>query len=632
MSTAVRARNSREIAVILGLVDPPKTHSLKAVEAGIRKYYGEHGRVPFLEAGDATSYVRYRATWKAVSLWLRKKGHGSLAKLCKKMGFDPYHAPHNLKDIKTGIRGYYEEHGKVPAQTSGDATPYIGYRANWLAVSSWLSNKGHGSLHQLCKKMGLDTFYAPHSLKAIKAGVRKHYKEHGKTPNRGSEDATPYVGYKTTWLAVSAWLRKKGHGSLSQLCQEMGFDSCYAPHSIKAIKAGVRKFHKEHSKPPPRSLGDATSYVGYPTTWEAISQWLKSHGHGSLSKFCKKMGFDPYYASHTIESIRSGVQRYYEEHGKVPTRKSGDATPYVGYKTTWATVSQWLKSHGHGSLPKLCKKMGFDTGRAPHNLKVINTGIQRFHKEHGKVPSQNSGDATPYVGYPTNWNAVNSWLTSHGHGSLSKLCKKMGFDTYHATHNLKKITAGIRKFHKEHGKVPVQKSGDATPYVGYKATWSVADQWVRNNGHGSLLTLCKKMGFDTFYAPHSLKAIKTGIRKFHKECVRTPSEGSGDATSYVGYKTTWATVNGWLRKKGHGSLPKLCKKMGLKPLHAPHTLKNIKSGIQRFHKEHGEAPGQLSGDAEPYVGYKANWGAVNSWLRNNGHGSLHQLCKEMGLK
>ena len=565
--TEVRARNSREIAVILGLVEPPAEHSLKAIEAGVRKYYEKYGRAPSEKSGDATSYIGYRATWLAVSLWLRSHEHGSLSKLCKKMGLKPLHAPHNLKAIEAGVRKYYKEHGKAPSAHVEDpslknATSYVGYQATWHTVGQWLTSHGHGSLSKFCKKMGFDPYYASHTIESIRSGVQRYYEEHGKVPTQKSGGATSYVGYKTTWGAVSQWLGKKEHGSLHQLCEEMGFDPYHAPHNLKDIKSGIQRFHKEQ--------------------------------------------------------------------GKVPSQISGDATSYVGYPTTWSAVDQWVRNNGHGPLPKLCKEMGFDLYRAPHNLKGIKAGIQKFHKKHKKPPVEKSGDAAPYVGYRGTWGAVNSWLRNNGHGSLYKLSQEMGFDAYFAEHSLKGIKAGIRRYHEEHGESPSVALKDATEYVGYKTTWTAVSSWLRNNGHGSLLTLCQKMGFDTRYAPHSIEAIRVGIQKFHKEHGRVPSQESGDATSYVGYQTTWRTVDGWLRSNGHRSLPQFCKELGLGSLLASHSFKAIRAGTRKFYEKHGKGPTTISGDATEYVGYKTTWNAVSQWLTSKGHGSLSKLCKKLG--
>lgn len=48
---------------------------------------------------------------------------------------------------------------------------------------------------------------------------------------------------------------------------------------------------------------------------------------------------------HRTDNIMAGTVKYVEEHGKPPTDSSGDATPYVGYETTWRSVNVYLRAH-----------------------------------------------------------------------------------------------------------------------------------------------------------------------------------------------------------------------------------------------------------------------------------------------
>lgn len=48
---------------------------------------------------------------------------------------------------------------------------------------------------------------------------------------------------------------------------------------------------------------------------------------------------------HRTDNIMAGTVKYIEEHGKPPTSSSGDATPYVGYETSWRVVNAYLQAH-----------------------------------------------------------------------------------------------------------------------------------------------------------------------------------------------------------------------------------------------------------------------------------------------
>ena len=48
-----------------------------------------------------------------------------------------------------------------------------------------------------------------------------------------------------------------------------------------------------------------------------------------------------------------------------------------------------------------------------------------------------------------------------------------------------------------------------------------------------------------------------------------------------------------------------------------HDWDRIKDGIAKYWEEHGKAPTDSSGDAEPYVDYPATWKAINAWIKAN---------------
>jgi hypothetical protein len=48
---------------------------------------------------------------------------------------------------------------------------------------------------------------------------------------------------------------------------------------------------------------------------------------------------------HRTDKIMAGIVKYTEKHGKPPGGRSGDATPYVGYRSTWQAVESWLRKY-----------------------------------------------------------------------------------------------------------------------------------------------------------------------------------------------------------------------------------------------------------------------------------------------
>jgi hypothetical protein len=52
------------------------------------------------------------------------------------------------------------------------------------------------------------------------------------------------------------------------------------------------------------------------------------------------------------DGVAAGATRYVLEHGRRPSSRSGDATKYVGWSTTWATIDVTLR-RSRKSLPAL---------------------------------------------------------------------------------------------------------------------------------------------------------------------------------------------------------------------------------------------------------------------------------------
>lgn len=94
---------------------------------------------------------------------------------------------------------------------------------------------------------------------------------------------------------------------------------------------------------------------------------------------------NPCLEKHDLKRVKTALQKFYEKHGKPPTR-SGEATPYVGHKTTWADVNAWLRNNGHGTLSQLCREMGLGPQLPQHSFEAIKDGIRKYHEENGKIP------------------------------------------------------------------------------------------------------------------------------------------------------------------------------------------------------------------------------------------------------
>ena len=428
----------------------------------------------------------------------------------------------------------------------------------------------------------------------------------------------------------------------ARTCVELGvLLGIHKTHNLEDIKGGIRKYYEEHGTRPGTTSGDATLYVGYGTNWDTASQWLRNHGHGSLPELCEKLGLGRW--DHNLEKIQRGVRKYHEENGGCPTKKSEGAAPYVGFQVTWGALDQWLRGNGHGSLPQLCRGMGFRPYRAQHDLKGIKSGIQKYYKEHGKLPQRDAGDATRYVGYQTTWAAVGSWLSKGPTPSFSQLCQEMGFEAHFAVHDVQKIEEGIRKYHQEHEERPSMVSGDATPYVGYNTRWPTIHSWLCKNGHGTLRKLGTEMGFRELRSAGRLEREAQEIQEFvvcgsvvNEDLkgrrtfmgVRLKIQGFFDTHGCRPVQKDFRNDDAWLRKRG-SSLGSICAAMGL-PKKPVRQEGEVRREVRAYWKKHGKRP--VAGRSPLSDPEERRMKSLDTWLRNNGHGSLYQLCMSMGIK
>ena len=468
------------------------------IKKSILKYFQEHGEGPTEYSGNASKYFGFHITWISVRDRLRTQGT-SISKLCIEMGLKT-DTSLTLDDIKKGILKYFKEHGKNPGQLAGDASKYFGFRSGaikWKSINERLRVQG-SSLPNLCIEMGLKTNTSL-TRKDIKKGILKYLEEHGKAPRQKSGDASEYCGFHITWGSVDARLRVQG-SSLHNLCIEMGLKTNMFSLAQEDIKKAILKYLEEHGKNPTSGTEDASKYCGFRPgviTWGGVNGKLGMQG-SSISKLCIEMGLKT-DTSLTLDDIKKGILKYFKEHGKVPEQRSGDASKYFGFRPgaiTWVSIDGRLRLQG-SSIFKLCAEMGLEIDMSDLTRKDIEKVVVEYFKEHGKVPRQRSGDASNYFGFQTRvttWDRVNRRLRIQG-SSLSKLCIEMGLVVDLSDLTRKDIKKGIRKYFKEHGKVPTEYAGDASKY-GFPITWGTVAKRLRCNGYSlpKLILQMKKEG------------------------------------------------------------------------------------------------------------------------------------------
>ena len=415
----------------------------------MKDYHEEHGKYPVANrSGDASKYIGFKITWTAINTCLKKGLRGlpkgsSLAQLRKE--YITGEKPLTEDFIVKAIKSYYEEHGKYPSCESGDASKYIGFKITWSAIDTCLREglrglPGGSTLAQLKQdyNLGIEPDLTEDLI--VKA-IKDYFEEHDKYPPCSSGDASKYIGFKITWLAIDRCLRDGNRGlpggsSLFKLRKEynLGIEPDLTEEII--VKA-MKDYHEEHGKYPSLKSGDASKYIGFKITWTAIDACLREGfrglpGGSSLAQLRKEynLGIEP---DLTEDLIIKAMKDYHEEHGKYPSLKSGDASKYIGFKTTWVAIDDCLR-HGLRGLPggsslSQLRKEHITGKETPLTEEIIVKAMKAYHEECGKYPSCESGDASKYIGFKITWMAIDTCL-KRGHrglpgkSSLGKLKKK----------------------------------------------------------------------------------------------------------------------------------------------------------------------------------------------------------------
>jgi hypothetical protein len=339
---------------------------------------------------------------------------------------------YNLSEdlIVKAMKNYHEDHDKYPVQLSGDASKYIGFKINWNAINNCLKKgcrglPGGSSLFKLRQEYFTGK-ESPLTEDIIVKAMKEYHEDHDKYPSSESGDASKYLKFKITWSAIGACLRKglrglPGDSSLAQLRKK--YDIGVKPDlTEEQIIKAMRGYFEEHGRYPSLRGGCASKYIFEDILWSGIDASLR-HGHrglpggSSLHKLKNERSFKHSLAK---EDIAMAMKAYHEDHNKYPSKESGDASKYFGFKITWEAIDHLLRrgvSGGHkgSSVAKLKKHYRF--GCLTEEL--IIKAITEYHGECERYPSCLSGDASTYFGFKTTWRNINERL-NRGDRSLSK--------------------------------------------------------------------------------------------------------------------------------------------------------------------------------------------------------------------
>lgn len=392
-----------------------------------------------------------------------------------------------LDSVEGAISKYYEEHGKLPANSSGDATPYTGATVTWSAVSSWLKYHTGVTLARFCEKAGFKDRLVRDHKELLRQRVQEFFDEHGRRPG------TKEMPNENAWL-------KRHDSSLRKVCDELRLPGLSKlPEHFRtgrtedSCRQELVEFYKEHGRPPaPRDVPNVYGWlhrkgISWPTFRREAG--LPAPGMGRAA------GKDP----RTVEGCRLKVVGFYEEYGRRPKTRE------------MPNIARWLCDHAGTSLQELCDELGIPS-REQFTLEFCRAELRSFNAQHGRRPTVS--EKRPLY----------TWLRTNTRYSLATLCDEMGLP---GRSNMRRTRRTCWKetqaFYDAHGVRP-----RVTDLVNTHA-------WLYNHG-SSLTALCDEMGLPprpkkepkakpppVYVMGRTRESCREELRRFYQQQGRPPS-------------------------------------------------------------------------------------------------------------
>jgi hypothetical protein len=359
----------------------------------------------------------------------------------------------------------------------------------------------------------------------------------------------------------------------------------------------------------------------------------------------------------TEDMIIEAAKVHLAREGKFPEILSGDATADFGFPETWKSVEGALHVGYRGlqegsSLYKLLVMYGLKSEKPELTESLIVQAALNHLNRTGKLPANNSGDATCDFGFPETWVSVNQSLVGGYRGlqegsSLSAVLIKHGLKVEKPDLTELMIVTAAQKCLARTGRPPTQSTKGATEDFGHPETWTrvcvCLSQGFRGfPGGSSLSELLKKHALQRKPAMTELMIIEAA-QKYLIRTGRSPTQTSGDAGEDFGFAVTWTSVDQALRVgvrglPGRSSLYKCLITHGVTDEKHKLSEEIIAEAARKCLTRTGKLPGQHSGDASEDFGFPEKWHNIYAALRNGQRGldtkgsSLSQLFKKHGLK
>lgn len=351
-------------------------YTVKEIEAAVLQYYKEHNTDPKSTSGDATAYFDFVCTWSNVDGNLKYNHNTTLRDVCVRLKLAaPFKIP--LHVIRNAIKEFCKKTGKVPQDDrADDASLLFGFPVNWSQIMHQLRKHYATSPAQVARDLKLVVDPLPFTETAAVKAMEDFYRNVGEYPATNSkEDASPWFGFCVgSWERVNSALRvgtggHPGGSSLPKLRVKYKLALPSPKLTLAEIKHAAESFWTVNKRAP-RWRDDATDYIGYTTSWNALAQALSRGGYSlpkgkSLKAYLQEWKLLP-PPTLPLNDISRALQAYYDVNGYGPSTLTKDGSSWFGEHAnifSWQYVNRHLSVEHNTTLSAHKKLLGIPKKR-----------------------------------------------------------------------------------------------------------------------------------------------------------------------------------------------------------------------------------------------------------------------------
>jgi hypothetical protein len=429
------------------------------VITGMKAFMFDHGTIPKTNMDEPMHYLGFETTWRTLNLAMAQgriegvpEGYG-LKKLAAEEGL--LHPPKmpTETEITAALQAHLNRAGCLPHL--GDSTfPDLprGYLDTWSKVFSRWGRKrlGRGETSgEFLVRHGFQTpkeprpvVHLPPPTEITESAMLGHLLKVKKAVDRYTQISgwRPGVvftldGVDMTCQRIDTLLRNGGNGLPGGDSLEAFALRHHLNRTEESIALAMDRSRVRTGLWPSSLSEDASKDFGWPESWSLVDCWLRNRGSsvrkfresrfgiGQLSKNSAAISESPLDDA----KILAAADAYADDHGGLPTDKSGDASKYFGFQITWAQVQSAIRL-GYRGLPggdtfsrflarhrldRLSYTRGRLINRRPLSETSLLAAVDAFQSEHGRCPRQKDGDASKFFGQQETWAGV---IAAHGLG------------------------------------------------------------------------------------------------------------------------------------------------------------------------------------------------------------------------